>query len=250
MARRTDTLPPVNTSQLMQACLLVFARTAMLLTTPHHRAPRRTTHAHRRAPRGAPRVRSDARVRRSARRERGTRLADSRVEPRAVGTRDSGARLERRPPDRTPRLDGPLGTAGGDRRGGVPHAGGEGAGDAGVVRRRRRGGGGRAAARRAVGALAGRTHRPRHGIARGTARHQVPLVRPPYVRRLHGHGPTHGDLGPRPGHRRSAGCGAHTHRPAQACGVDRGANARLRFQRARTPGTFRPLPRRTRLALR
>ncbi len=224
----------------MQACLIVFGSAAMLLSTPRqHTAP------HAAVPEGSARVRPDARHRRPARGERGTRRAGRPAEPRSVEAAHPGPRLDRRPPDRAPDLDRPLGPAGRHRRGRLPRPGREGPRRARHLRGRGRRGGRRPAARRAAGGLAAGAYRPGRGTARIRARSPLPLVRPAHVGRLDGHRPADGDLGPRPGRRRRARRAPPAHRPAEARGPHRRARPRLRVHRPRTHPARRGVPRRT-----
>ena len=155
----------------------------------------------------SPHGRPDARDRRPACRERGTRPARRRVEPGAVGARHPRPRLDRRPPDRPPRLDRPLRrcspspTRTPSRRE-VEKA----LTPPGRLRRRaapRRGPRCRPTSCSRAGGP-GATALDGRPCARRPPGARFPWYGPPMSRRLHGHRPPDGDLGPRPGHRRRA----------------------------------------------
>ncbi len=147
-----------------------------------------------------------------ARRERGGGPAGRGPAPGTLDGGDTGRRLDGRPPDRPPGLDGRAGAARRHRPGGLPPPGG---GDGGpprrgghLHRRRHRGRGRPAAARRDPGPLADRTHRAGRSAGRGADRAAAPgaaaLVRDVDERGEHGDRATHGDLGARHRRRRRA----------------------------------------------
>ena len=177
---------------------------------------------------------------------RGDRRRPRRVR---VAYADPGRRLGRRDPGRPRRLDRRGGRGGRDGQGGLGRvrAGRDRRPD-GLHRRR----GARRRCRRAgsaAGPVAARASRPGAGAAQLPRRPEDAVVRSTDEPHLDGHGPLHGDLGPRARRGRRAGHRARADRPGAPRRAPRRPHPQLLLRHARPGATQRGVPDRARRAL-